>query len=287
MHEVLLSVFEASEPFVAFRVPFAALEAMMKASIAVAVAAAIVGWLAHGATHAGFVGSASVAGFVASVSFAVAMGAAGFAFWRAFRIVVKILQKLEVCAEKLTYMEHRMDKSEAHLSDVCRHLRQMFEEFAMEKNPAHGDSKWWWCSRQVRDLYAAFASSLMEKGAQMENVETVWKMLQLEVYLRACRDLVAERLQKFECPAEFDAEAEATYAHALQNMAAGCGKVDLWKPMEFNDAEAWNCKSPWEVVLKSQVLERHAELMQFKEASNEEALFEGTGFQYGGSSTGK
>ena len=124
---------------------------------------------------------------------------------------------------------------------------------------------------------------MTEKGALMQHVETVWKLLQLEVYLRACRDLVQERLNKLEHPGSYDAEAEETYFMALQNMIAGKGKIDLWEPTEMEEVQALEAKSPWEKVLKLQVMERNAELEYYKTQGSAD-LFEGTNFQTAGSS---
>ena len=246
----------------------------MKASLAVAVAAIVAGW---------FCSAAGAAKNAAIGCYGVGLAAAAVAAFRTWRLVLKILTNLETCAEKLTYMEHRMDKAEAHISDVCRHLSQMFAEFRLEKNAGHGDTKWWWCSRRVRDLYEAFGAALMQKGALMEHVESIWKLLQLEVYLRACRDLVQERLNKLESPADYDPDAEVSYHAALKNMNAGLGKVDLWEPMQMEEVQALEAKSPWEKVLKLQVLERNAELEYYKTRGNAD-LFEGTNFQTAGSS---
>ena len=260
---------------------------MMKTTLAVAVLAAVVGLIANGGNYAGSAVFGGIScSLVASCSFAVALAAAGIAIWRLWRLIVKILHNLQTCAEKLTYMEHRMDKANAHIGDVRRHLNQMFAEFDPEKNEGKGDTKWWWCSRRCRELYAAFASSLMEKGAVMENVQTIWKMLQCEVQLRAIRDLAAERWSKLKSPNFYDAESEECHLHALKMMKAGIGKVDFWSPMKFVEVQGFECKSPWEVVLKAQILERHEELLQYQQDAGDKAssIFEGTGFKYGGSS---
>ena len=254
---------------------------MMKVSIAVAVAATIVGCFgAHLGNHFGSFAAAAVVFF-----YAVAIAAAGFAVWKAWKTLLQMLYYLQICADKLVYMEARMDQSEGRLADVCRHIRQVFEEFVLSKNPAAGENKWWWCSRRVRDIYEAFAASLMLKGASMKNVQTVWRMLQLEVYLRAVRDLIAERVSASQFPDMADPRAEASYQHALENMLAGKHVVDLWHPMELADLQHLEVASPWEEVLKAQILERVSEIEQFcKEMINVKQLFEGTGFPVPGSS---
>lgn len=249
----------------------------MKASLAVAVLAVVAGWVCSGAVSKGL----AATGF-----YGVALAAAAVAVFRIWRLTIKVLQNLEICAEKLTYMEHRMDKAEAHISDVCRHLTQMFVDFDPLKNPGVGASKWWWCSRRVRDLYAAFGASMMEKGALMQHIDIVWKLMQLEVYLRACRDLVQERINKLHYPEQYYEEAELSYLQAVKNMLEGKGKIDLWQPMELADVQILDVGSPWELVLKLQIMERYAELESYKASCSEGIeLFAGTGFQISASSS--
>ena len=126
----------------------------------------------------------------------------------------------------------------------------------------------------------------MEKGAAMENAQTIWKMLQCEVQLRTIRDLASERWSKLQSPFFHSAESEECHLHTLKMMQAGLGKVDFWSPMNFVEVQGFECKSPWEVALKAQIMERHEELQQYQQDAGDKAssIFEGTGFRYGASS---
>lgn len=220
-------------------------------------------------------------------SFGVAFAACTFAAWRAWKILLKVLGCLETAAEKLTYMERRMDKGQAHIPDVCRHLSQVLQEFDEAQNAAEGHMKWWWVSRRVRDLYEALGSSLISNGAPMESVEKIWSMVQLEVFLRNCRDYVAEKMNKLKYPEQYDEDGAVSYGHALKNMKEGASYIDMWNPMKPEDVQNVQPATPWEKVLKSQILERIEELTVYKvQAGKMKAdLFEGTFYEVSGSSS--
>ena len=220
-------------------------------------------------------------------SFGVAFAALNFAAWRAWRIFLKMAACLDTAAEKLTYMERRMDKGQAHIPDVCRHLSQVLQEFDESQNAAEGHMKWWWVSRRVRDLYEALGSSLISNGAPMDSVEKIWSMVLLEVYLRNCRDFVAEKLNRVKYPEQYDEDGEATYGHALKNMQMGASFIDMWSPMKPDEVQNVRPATPWEKVLKSQILERFEELTAYKmkEGKMQKDLFEGTFYEVSGSSS--
>ena len=196
----------------------------MKVSIAVAAIAVLAScWSLQEQNGAGWP--------FAAAAFAVAVAGVGLGVWRAWRLALKMMRSLSTCAEKLTYMEHRMDKGHAHVGDICRHLKQVFAEFDLQLNQGNGDQKWWWVSRRVRDLYEALGGSLMEKNADMQAVEQIWGLINLEVYLRCCRDLVANRFCKVKSPADYDEVAEELFSHALQNIQpfGSLCRLMLWR----------------------------------------------------------
>ena len=120
----------------------------------------------------------------------------------------------------------------------------------------------------------------------MQSVEKIWSMVQLEVYLRNCRDYVAEKMNKLKHPGQYDADGETSYGHALKNMKNGANYIDMWSPMKPEDVQYVQPETPWEKVLKSQILERIEELTVYKLQSGKMKadLFEGTFYEVGGSS---
>ena len=124
----------------------------------------------------------------------------------------------------------------------------------------------------------------MEKNADMQSVEQIWSLINLEVYLRCCRDLVANRFCKTKAPADHDEAEEQTCSHALQNIQIGSPKVAFWRPLQIDAVEDLEPSTPWAKVLKSQIMERLEEMQYYKDLKEHEALFAGTSLQTTGSS---
>ena len=50
-----------------------------------------------------------------------------------------------------------MDAGATKVSDVCRHLQQMFEEFDEDVNEGRTvEAKWWWVQRRIRSVFEVF-----------------------------------------------------------------------------------------------------------------------------------
>lgn len=207
------------------------------------------------------------------VAFAVAAFAVVFAL-KIFKLVKKMEHHCEFIAEKCSYMEQRMDAGAARIADVCRHMQQIFEEFDEDKNEAKDvESKWWWVQRRFRQLYEDFCSSRTMQFMSFASMKATWSLLQLEVKLRLCRDLVAVRFYA-DPAAEMD-EEQAALEHCMKNMIKAEDWCEYWRPMSMQDFESYEATTGNEEVLVSQVKERLAELKQYMQSSSNADLYAG------------
>ena len=152
-------------------------------------------------------------------------------------------------------------------------------EFDEEVNEAKDvESKWWWVQRRVRQVYEDFCSTHSMQSMSFASVKAIWSLMQLEVKLRVCRDLVAFRF--FAVPGAEVPEDQASLEHCMEKMMKAEGLCEYWRPMSMQDFETYEAHTGMEEVLVSQVKERIAELKQYVQASTNADVFEG--LQLGG-----
>ena len=206
---------------------------------------------------------------------------AGFAFGafvvvfavKVLNLLKKMKQQMEFIAEKCSYMEQRMDAAAAKTSDVCRHVQRIFEEFDEDSNEGVSvESKWWWVQRRMRAVCEDFCSSRTMESMNFISVKATWSLLQLEVKLRVCRDLIACRF--YADPADNFSEEQAGLEHCLKNMMKANEYCEYWRPMSLQHFDTYEATTGHEEILLSQVKERIAELKLYMEQSKSEGLFE-------------
>ena len=76
---------------------------------------------------------------------------------------------LDTAANKLTYIETRMDAAEGRLSDVIRHLYEAFQNFRISIGPQT------WLDNQVADMYETFLGAQFRKFGKVEKM--TWQVI--------------------------------------------------------------------------------------------------------------
>ena len=184
--------------------------------------------------------------------------------------IKKMEKRLAFIGEKCCYMEKRMDAGAAKVSDVCRHLQQMFEEFDEDVNEGRTvEAKWWWVQRRIRSVFEDFCCSATMLRMDFTQVKAVWSLLQMEVKLRVCRDIVASRYY------EQNDEETAALEHCMKNMVKASNYSEFWRPMTVGAFEMYEATSGLEEILVSQVKERIAELQDYMMETTKSKLMEG------------
>ena len=211
------------------------------------------------------------------VAFAFGAYAVLFAM-KLLEVMKKMQHTCSFIGEKCNYIEKRMDAAGGKISDLCRHMQQMFEEFDEGLNEGPDvESKWWWVQRRIRSIYEDFCRNRTMQTVGFSSLKSTWSLLQMEVKLRVCRDIMA--LRYYAVPGEPMDEEWSSLEHCLKNILKASKYCEFWRPMSFKDFEEYTATTGLEEVLISQVKERIAELNQYVKNNQKGVSFEDLGLE--------